>query len=160
MFVIADSDTGYVHSIIPYFGKLTGDFCNWPYSEKPFTSRIAPSLMYKLWPIVSGVGGYHIVVFSWPNNWTIKNSTQQPLTLLVELAIQNHWDKGPWRKWKVATSYKSRNVLMMDLKDKKTMFMMSTYSDTPMKKWWPFRKGAKERTWKATVCMCLYKAHG
>jgi hypothetical protein len=34
LFVSADSDTGYVHSIIPNYGKLTGDVCNLPYSEK------------------------------------------------------------------------------------------------------------------------------
>jgi hypothetical protein len=27
LFVLTDSDTGYVHSIIPYYGKLTGDAC-------------------------------------------------------------------------------------------------------------------------------------
>jgi hypothetical protein len=36
LFVSADSDTCYVHSIIPYYGKLIGDMSNLPYSEKPF----------------------------------------------------------------------------------------------------------------------------
>jgi hypothetical protein len=27
IFVLADSDSGYVHSTIPYYGKLTGDMC-------------------------------------------------------------------------------------------------------------------------------------
>jgi hypothetical protein len=30
LFVLADSDTGYVHSIIPNYGKLIGDVCNLP----------------------------------------------------------------------------------------------------------------------------------
>jgi hypothetical protein len=30
LFVLADSDTGYVHSIIPNYGKLTDDVCNLP----------------------------------------------------------------------------------------------------------------------------------
>jgi hypothetical protein len=63
--------------------------------------------MYRLGLSVSGIEGYHhftdIVVFNWPRNWTIENSTQQPLLLLVELAIQNQWGRGPWRKWKVET---------------------------------------------------------
>jgi hypothetical protein len=37
LFVLAGSDTGYVHSKIPYYGKVTGDVCDLPYSEKPFT---------------------------------------------------------------------------------------------------------------------------
>jgi hypothetical protein len=36
LFVLAESGTGYVHSIIPHYGKLTGDKCNLPYPEKPF----------------------------------------------------------------------------------------------------------------------------
>jgi hypothetical protein len=37
LFVLAVNDTGYVHGIIPYYGKVTGDVCKLPYSEKPFT---------------------------------------------------------------------------------------------------------------------------
>jgi hypothetical protein len=48
LFALAESDTGYVHSIIPNYGKLTGDVCNLPYSEKPFISRIVLSLMDRL----------------------------------------------------------------------------------------------------------------
>jgi hypothetical protein len=48
LFVLADSDIGYVHSIIPNYGKRTGDVCNLPYSEKPFISRIVLSLMDRL----------------------------------------------------------------------------------------------------------------
>jgi hypothetical protein len=44
LFVLADSDTGYVHSIIPNYGKPTGAVRNLPYSEKPFISRIVLSL--------------------------------------------------------------------------------------------------------------------
>jgi hypothetical protein len=44
-FVLAESDIGYVQSIIPNYGKLTGDECNFPYSENPFISRIVLSLM-------------------------------------------------------------------------------------------------------------------
>jgi hypothetical protein len=36
VFVLADSDTGYIHSIIPNYGKLKGDMFNLPYSEKPY----------------------------------------------------------------------------------------------------------------------------
>jgi hypothetical protein len=52
-----DSDTGYVHSIIPYYGILTGDMCNMPYSDKPFTSRIVLSFMDRKGLSVSGVEG-------------------------------------------------------------------------------------------------------
>jgi hypothetical protein len=48
LFVLADSDTGYVHSIIPYYRKLIDDLCNLPHSEKPFTSRIVLSLMDRI----------------------------------------------------------------------------------------------------------------
>jgi hypothetical protein len=59
IFALAESDTGYIHSIIWNYGKLTGDMCNLPYSEKPFISRIVLSLNDKLWLIVSGIEDYH-----------------------------------------------------------------------------------------------------
>jgi hypothetical protein len=38
LFILAESDTGYVHSIIPNYGILTSDKHNLPYFEKPFIS--------------------------------------------------------------------------------------------------------------------------
>jgi hypothetical protein len=31
IFAVAENDAGYVHSIIPNYGKLTGDMCYLPY---------------------------------------------------------------------------------------------------------------------------------
>jgi hypothetical protein len=59
LFVSAESDTGYVHSIIPNYGILTGNKCNLPYFEKPFISRIILSLMGRLGLSVSGIEDYH-----------------------------------------------------------------------------------------------------
>jgi hypothetical protein len=58
LFVLAESDTGYVHSIIPNYRKRTGNMCNSPYSEKPFIS-IVFSWMDRLWLSVSGIEDYH-----------------------------------------------------------------------------------------------------
>jgi hypothetical protein len=48
LFVLADSEIGYVNSIIPYYGKVTGDICNLPYPEKSFTRRIVLSLITRV----------------------------------------------------------------------------------------------------------------
>jgi hypothetical protein len=48
LFVLADSDTDYVYSIIPNYTKRTGDVCNLPYSEKLLISRIVLSLRDRL----------------------------------------------------------------------------------------------------------------
>jgi hypothetical protein len=45
---LAESDTSYIHSIIPNYGKLTSDVCNLPYSEKLFISRIVLFWMNRL----------------------------------------------------------------------------------------------------------------
>jgi hypothetical protein len=58
LFILADSETGYVHSIIPYYGKIT-EVCNLPYPDKPFTTRIVLPLMDRLGLRVSGIRGYH-----------------------------------------------------------------------------------------------------
>jgi hypothetical protein len=60
LFVLAESDTGYVHSIIPNYGKLMGNERNLPYSEKLFISRIVLSLMDRLCLSVSGTNDYHL----------------------------------------------------------------------------------------------------
>jgi hypothetical protein len=48
LFVSADSNNGYVHSIIPNYRKRTGDVCNLPYSEKLLISRTVLSLRDRL----------------------------------------------------------------------------------------------------------------
>jgi hypothetical protein len=48
LFTLAESDTGYIHTIVPNYGKVTSDVCNLPYSEKPFISRIVLSWMDRL----------------------------------------------------------------------------------------------------------------
>jgi hypothetical protein len=60
LFILADSDIGYVHSIIPYYEKITGEVCNLPYPNKPFTTRTMLSLMDHLGLSVSGIRGYHL----------------------------------------------------------------------------------------------------
>jgi hypothetical protein len=50
------------YSIIPNYGKITGDVCNLPYSENPvFISSIVLSLMDILGLSVSGIEGYHLL---------------------------------------------------------------------------------------------------
>jgi hypothetical protein len=55
LFVLADSDTGYAHSIIPNYRKRTSDMCNLLHSEKPFKNN---SFLDGL--SVSGIDDYHL----------------------------------------------------------------------------------------------------
>jgi hypothetical protein len=57
---LADRETGYVHSIILNYGKITGEEFNLPYPAKPFTTRIVLSLMDHLRLSSSGIQGYHL----------------------------------------------------------------------------------------------------
>jgi hypothetical protein len=59
LFILAESDTGYVHSIIPNCRKLTGDVCNLPHSEKPFVSRTVLSLIDKTMAQCAWYWRYH-----------------------------------------------------------------------------------------------------
>jgi hypothetical protein len=45
---------------VSYYGKLAGDMCNLPYSEKFSTSRIVLSLMDRLELCVAGAEGYRL----------------------------------------------------------------------------------------------------
>jgi hypothetical protein len=61
LFVLAHSDTGYVHSTVQNYGKLTGDVCNLPCSAKPFISKIVLSSMDRLRLSALGIEGYHLI---------------------------------------------------------------------------------------------------
>jgi hypothetical protein len=52
----------FVHSIISNYGKFTGNMCNLPYSEKPFISRIAHSLMNRQGLSVSDIEDYLLFI--------------------------------------------------------------------------------------------------
>jgi hypothetical protein len=107
LFVLPDSETGYVHSIIPYYGKITGEVCNLPYPDKPFTTRIVLSLMDCLRLSVSGIWGYLLFTDRYYSSVDLAkeldkgNVTQQAPLLPEELEIQSQWDRGPWRRWSV-----------------------------------------------------------
>jgi hypothetical protein len=95
LFILAEIDTGYVHSIIPKYGKLTGDKCNLPYSEKPF--KIVIFLMDKLGLtsvcLVLKTTSFSLAVLSWPKNLTIENvSTHFDFSLHAPVA-QTFWTK-------------------------------------------------------------------
>jgi hypothetical protein len=73
LFVSADSDTGYVHSIIPNY------MCNLPYSQKPFILRIVLSLMDRF--SVVSIQDYHLFTdryyssFELAQYWTNENES-------------------------------------------------------------------------------------
>ena len=57
VFVLSDSDNGYIFCFEPYFGKTT--IKSLPSSDKPFTTRIVLHLVNQLLNKTSGVG-YHV----------------------------------------------------------------------------------------------------
>lgn len=98
LFILSDSDTGYAHSIIPYYRKIT-EVYNLPYLDKPFTKTVL-SLIDQPMHNIYGTECCHAFtdlncssvdlakeVDKWCHTWA-------PL-LPEEMAIQNHWEKGP-----------------------------------------------------------------
>ncbi|XP_023724806.1 piggyBac transposable element-derived protein 4 isoform X2 [Cryptotermes secundus] len=167
LFVLVDSDTGYVHSIIPYYGKLTGDVYNLPYSEKPLTSRIVLSLMDKLGLSVSGVEGYHLFTDRYYSSvklaQELDNQKCHTTGTIIADRVGNPKPvrQGAMKKMKSGDtcSYRSRNVLLMGWKDKRVVLMMSTYHDTSMEKIVTIQKGGQQKEIQKPVCVLDYAKH-
>jgi hypothetical protein len=146
---LADSDTGYVHSIIPYYGKITGEVCNLPYPDKPFTTRIMLSLMDHPGLSISGIRGYRIFT-----NWYYSS-----VDLTKELEKRECYTTGTiiagrvgnpkpvrqeaLKKMKCGdiSGYRNGNILVMGWKGKRVGLMISTYHDPSMGKVVTVQKG-------------------
>jgi hypothetical protein len=163
LFILAESDTGYVHSIIPYYGKIT-EVCNLPFPYKPFTTRIVISLMDHLVLSVSGIQGYHLFT----------NQYYSSVDLAKELDKRECYTTGTIIARRVGNSklvrqvalkkmkcgdisgYRNVNILVMGWKDKRVVLIVSTYHDTSMEK---FQKRGKQKEIQKPVCVLESSTH-
>lgn len=165
IFVLADSDTGYVHSIIPYYGKHTGEVCNLPYPDKSFTSRIVLSLMDRLGLCTYGIDGYHLFTDRYYSSVELAQQlvTRQCHTTGTIIAGRvgnpNEIRQGALKKLKKSgdtCAFRNGNVLVMGWKDKRVVLMVSTLHNTEMEKKITIQKGGQRREVEKPACVLDY----
>jgi hypothetical protein len=164
LFVLADSETGYVHSIIPYYGKVTGDICNLPYPEKSFTSRIVLSLIKRLEISTLDIEGYHLFTDRYYSSVELARELNQRKCHATGTIIAGRVGnpkpvrQGTLKKMKSGdvVAYRSDSVMVMGWKDKRPVIMVSTYHDTSMKKVSTIQKGGQQKDIMKPVCVLDY----
>ena len=160
IFVLADSDTGYVHSIIPYYGKHTSDICNLPHTEKSFTSHIVLSLMDRLELCVSGIDGYHLFTDRYYSSVElaqelVKKQCHTTGTIIARRSgnpNEIRWGGSEKKEESGDTcAFRNGNVLIMGWKDKRAVLMISTLHNTEMQ-----MKGGQQREVEKPACVLDY----
>lgn len=145
LFVLADSNSGYVHSIIPYYGKVTPEVCNLPYPDKSFTSRIVLSLMGSL----ENVEGYHLFTDKYYNSVDLAQELDKKECHMTGTIIAGRVGNPPQvkqgaiKKMKSGgiCAYRNGNILAMGWKDKILVIMITTFHDIKMDKVATIEKG-------------------
>ncbi|CAK9829606.1 PiggyBac transposable element-derived protein 4 [Anthophora retusa] len=131
IYVLADVKTGYVYSILPYYGSLTTESLEKP--ELPVSSRIPLTLIKKLLNNVPNAEGYHL--------YTDRFFTSIPLAEeLLKLKIHLTGTIMPNRKrlpppikkprflTTSTVAYKKNNTLVLAWKSKRVVTFLSTSS--------------------------------
>lgn len=128
IYVLADAETGYVYSILPYYGSLTTESLEKP--ELPVSSRIPLTLVKKLLDNISNAEGYHL--------YTDRYFTSIPLANeLLKLKVHLTGTVMPTRKYlpaaikkpkfstKSTVAYKKENTLVLAWKSKRIVTFLS-----------------------------------
>jgi hypothetical protein len=136
------SGTGYVHSIIPYYGNIT-EVYNLLCSDKPFTIRILLSLMDHLGLSVYGLEGWHIFT-----DWYYSSADLAKELNAKECHITHHYWWKSWQskasedeEWWYFCVEKSQHF-SDGVRRQKVVLMISVYHDRSKGgRLWLFRKG-------------------
>jgi hypothetical protein len=142
-----------VHSIIHYYGKITGEVCNLPYPDKPFTTRIVLSLMDRLGRSISGIRGYHLFTDRYYSSVDLAKEFDKRECYTTGTIIAGRVGnpktvrQEALKKMKCGdiSGYRNGNILVMGWKDKRVVLMISTYHDTSMEKVVTVQKGGQQK---------------
>ena len=154
VFVLSDSDNGYISCFKPYFGKTTTE--SLPSSDKPFTTRIVLHLVDQLLNKTSGVG-YHVYTDRYYTSVLLAKELLQRQIYLIGTIQKNRVGlprevkqlKLRNLQWK---AYRHSDDLMaLGWKDKRLVLMLSSWynADTTLHHRWV--KGKEEEIKKPCV---------
>jgi hypothetical protein len=138
MYVLSDSNTGYVYSILPYFGSITSESLIHP--ELPISARIVLHLYNNLLESIPNSEGYHLYVDRY---YTSVSLAEELLKMKCYLTGTIRRDRKflprqirkPTSKFRTVIRYRSRKSKLLALlwRDKRIITILSSYDTGSMK---------------------------
>ncbi|XP_014478485.1 PREDICTED: piggyBac transposable element-derived protein 4-like [Dinoponera quadriceps] len=129
IYVLADGETGYVYSILPYYGSLTTEGLEKP--ELPVSSRIPLTLVKKLLDNIPNAEGYHLYTDRYFTSIPLANELLKVKVHLTGTVMPNRKYlpaaiKKPKFSTKSTVAYKKENTLVLAWKSKRIVTFLST----------------------------------
>lgn len=129
VYVLADSESSYIYSFVPYYGKITTDNLIRP--DLPFTSRIVLELYKNLQNSIPEAKGYHIFTDRFYTSPTLAEELLKVGCFLTGTIMTNR--KGlpaTIKKPKLVVgqkiAYRRNKCLVLGWRDKRVVTMLST----------------------------------
>ena len=161
VYVLSDSESGYVSAFEPYFGKTTTDSLSRP--DMPFTSRIVLHLVCKLLAKVGG-SGYHVYTDRFYTSYTLAKELLQNrvhLTGTVQknrVGLPSEIKRLRLQNLQIRAYRHPEGILTLGWQDRRLILMLSTWHNVdtvPHHRW---RQGRQEDVEKPVV-ICDYTSH-
>lgn len=136
IYVLADSETGYVYNILPYFGSITTEQLNRP--DLPVSTRIPLHLYQKILQKIPGAQGYHMFTDRYYTSLPLADELLKVNCHLTGTIMANRKGlpsqikKPKFTPRKVVAVRKYNNKMLLAWKDKRVVTMMSTSSNAKM----------------------------
>nr|XP_003707254.1 PREDICTED: piggyBac transposable element-derived protein 4-like [Megachile rotundata] len=135
IYVLADVKTGYVYSILPYYGSLTTETLEKP--ELPISSRIPLTLIKKLLNNVPNAEGYHLYTDRFFTSIPLADELFKMKIHLTGTIMPNRKHlpaqiKKPRFLIKSTVAYKKNNTLVLAWKSKRIVTFLSTSETTSL----------------------------
>lgn len=138
MYVLADSNTGYVYSILPYFGSVTSESLIHP--ELPVSARIVLHLYNNLLESIPNSEGYHLYVDRYYTSVPLaeellKMKCYLTGTIRSDRKFLPRQIRKPTSKIRTVIRFRSRKskLLALSWRDKRIITILSSYDSGSMK---------------------------
>ncbi|XP_046828679.1 piggyBac transposable element-derived protein 4-like isoform X2 [Vespa crabro] len=130
LYVLTDSESGYLYSFLPYYGSITTE--NLPYPELPVTNRAVLYLYKNLQNSISEASGYHIYTGRFYSSVLLAKELLSQSCHFTGIIMTNGkyapncLKEGKLKKGDIVAC-RNENVLLFQLRDKKIVSMISTW---------------------------------
>ncbi|KAK2588065.1 hypothetical protein KPH14_004130 [Odynerus spinipes] len=130
LYVLADSESGYLYSFLPHYGSITTK--NLPYPELPVTNRAVLYLYKNLQNSIPEAKGYHVYTGRFYSSVTLVRELLSRSCYFTGIITTNgkyvpHCIRNAKLKKGDILACRNENVLLFQWKDKRVVSMISTW---------------------------------
>ena len=135
IYAMADSETGYTYSILPYYGSITSENLIRP--DLPVSTRIPLHLYQKLLDKIPEAQGYHMFTDRYYTSISLAEELMKLKCHLTGTVKANRKDiptfmKKPKFSGKKAFVHKKAKIMFLAWKNKRIVSLLSTWNDAGM----------------------------